>query len=287
MTKLKISSGGMANLRLPKPSRSGRPGCEPTLTSYFLASLTILAMMLKSPAWNPHAMLATSINGISSSSGPIFHFPKPSPMSQTISYLSMYLLFTSGDPERASEHQKEKDKEDSQTYTVVSFAFHHGVFFLFFGEDNLCEVFPTQNVRQALLFVEFRVVDLFDLGLPFIPVEVCWLQVGEQRHKHDWDKDGGCVTSSQSPIKRAAGDKCKGREFLPEKRADHRNNADIDNNTGGSGDERHVEVGLAKSNSQSNSHGTENNDTQVRDQDKSFAVCFWIDVRLVNVVREQ
>jgi hypothetical protein len=46
------------------------------------ARLTVLRMMLGSPAWKPQAMLAQSIKGMTSASRPMVQLPKLSPMSQ-------------------------------------------------------------------------------------------------------------------------------------------------------------------------------------------------------------
>lgn len=98
---------------LPNPVRSGNPGCAPTATLYFFASLTavldgikqeeeneqtdsivslagrklahsLLCNVTGSDAWNPQATLATSMCFMISSSGPSCHRPNASPMSELI-----------------------------------------------------------------------------------------------------------------------------------------------------------------------------------------------------------
>ena len=61
----------------PKFSLSAKPGCAPMETPLSLASATVARMMESFPAWNPHAILALLIRGMSLAS-----LSMPSPISQ-------------------------------------------------------------------------------------------------------------------------------------------------------------------------------------------------------------
>src|ERR687889_196434 len=85
-----ISSGGTSISLRPKPTRSRYPGCTPTATPWSLASATVLRIVVGSPAWKPPATLAEEMYCIISSSKPIFHGPKLSPMSQLMSICTAF-----------------------------------------------------------------------------------------------------------------------------------------------------------------------------------------------------
>src|SRR3712207_4255752 len=85
-----ISSGGTSISLRPKPTRSRYPGCTPTATPRSLASATVLRIVVGSPAWKPPATLAEEMYCIISSSKPIFHGPKLSPMSQLMSICTAF-----------------------------------------------------------------------------------------------------------------------------------------------------------------------------------------------------
>ena len=65
------SAGFIWMRRRPKPHRSLKPGCTPTLTPCSFASMHSRCMVLGSPAWKPQATLADLMIFISSASLPM------------------------------------------------------------------------------------------------------------------------------------------------------------------------------------------------------------------------